>query len=50
MRFRPTCWGAIALPRPFSRYKGERREGRVRKGLGIGRRGRKGSEGKDVKE
>jgi len=29
--------GAIALPRPSSRYKGEGREGRRRKGLGIGR-------------
>jgi len=36
-------WSAVALPRPTSRYKG--REGRGRKGLGIG----KLRVGKDVK-
>jgi len=36
--------GAIALPRPPSRYEADGREGR----LGIGT-GRKGREGKDVK-
>jgi len=39
---------AIALPYTPYRYKGERRKGRGRKGLGIGR-GRKGRKGKDVK-
>jgi len=41
--------GAIALPRPSSRYKGKGREGRGRKGLGIkrgnGTEGREGREG-----
>jgi len=39
--------GAIALPKPYSRYQGERRDGRGRKGLGIGmeRKGREGREG-----
>jgi len=37
---------AIALPRPSSRYKGERK-GRGRKGLEIGKE--KEGEGKDVK-
>jgi len=32
-------------PRSPSRYKGEGREGRGRKGLGIGRKGREGREG-----
>jgi len=41
--------GAIALPpRAYSRYKGEEREGRGRKKLGI-EMGRKGRGGKDVK-
>jgi len=37
--------GAITLPRPASRYKGEGREGKER----VGNRGRNGVEGKDVK-
>jgi len=41
--------GAIALPRPFSRYKRKGREGRERKELEIVGRGSKGREGKDVK-
>ena len=32
--------GAIALPRTLSRFKGEAREGRGRKGLGIGTGGK----------
>jgi len=47
-----TRWGAIALPKPHSRYKGGR-EGRGRKGLGIGMEGRtwgsrEGAEGEKV--
>jgi len=35
----PPAGGAIALHQTPSRYKGEGREGRRRKGLGIGRGG-----------
>jgi len=39
--------GSYSAPRPFSRFKEEGREGKGRKGLGIG--WRKRMEGKDVK-
>ena len=40
--------GAIALREPLSRYKGEKRERRIMKGLGIVEKGRKGTEERDV--